>query len=131
MIMGDAAHATLPYLAQGAAMAIEDGVVLGVALAQLAHKHDLGRALDFFYRVRVGRVHAIQRGSFTNRFFIHMKDEAMLAMRKDVFAAGDYPGSPNLMGNTVFQDWMYGYDAAADAAARWKQEMGTPASSRL
>ena len=123
VIMGDAAHATLPYLAQGAAMAIEDAVVLGSTLSHIQSKDDLPRLLDFFYRVRVGRVHAIQRGSFTNRFFIHMKDEASLAMRKDVFETGDYPGSPNLMGNTVFQEWLYGYDAAADAAAKWKQEM--------
>ena len=32
-LLGDSAHATLPYLAQGAAMAIEDGAVLTRALA--------------------------------------------------------------------------------------------------
>lgn len=26
------------------------------------------------------------------------------------------------MGNTIFQDWLYGYDAAADAAKIWEQE---------
>ena len=31
-MLGDAVHATLPYLAQGAAMAIEDGAVLTRAL---------------------------------------------------------------------------------------------------
>ncbi|KAM5344312.1 hypothetical protein ACJ41O_012849 [Fusarium nematophilum] len=122
VIIGDAAHATLPYLAQGAAMAIEDAVVLGEALSHATSKHDLTRLLQFFYRTRVGRAHSIQRGSFTNRFFIHMKDEEPLAMRRDVFRAGDYPSSPNLMGNTIFQEWLYGYDAAADAAARWEKE---------
>ena len=33
-ILGDAAHATLPYLAQGAAMAVEDGAILSRALEQ-------------------------------------------------------------------------------------------------
>jgi salicylate hydroxylase len=37
LLIGDACHPTLPFLAQGAAMAIEDGVVLGRVL---------GRALD-------------------------------------------------------------------------------------
>src|SRR3546814_17855181 len=32
-ILGDAAHPMLPYLSQGAAMAIEDGYVLGTALS--------------------------------------------------------------------------------------------------
>jgi 2-polyprenyl-6-methoxyphenol hydroxylase-like FAD-dependent oxidoreductase len=34
LIIGDAAHATTPHLAQGAAMAIEDAVLLGELLAQ-------------------------------------------------------------------------------------------------
>lgn len=131
LLIGDAAHATLPYLAQGAAMAIEDGAVLGSALSRLAARDELPRLLRFFYRLRVGRAHAIQRGSFTNRFFIHMKDEELLAMRRGVFEAGDYPSSPNLMGNTVFQDWLYGYDATADAALKWEKEAGGVLSSRL
>ena len=122
IIIGDAAHATLPYLAQGAAMAIEDAAVLGVVLSRVRSKDQLPKLLDFVYRTRVARAHTIQRGSFTNRFFIHMKDEDSLAMRRDVFQAGDYPGSPNLMGNTLFQDWLYGYDASADAARSWEKE---------
>lgn len=125
LLMGDAAHATLPYLAQGAAMAIEDGAVLGSALSHLTSKEELPRLLHFFYRLRAGRAHAVQRGSFTNRFFIHMKDEDLLAMRRSVFEAGDYPSSPNLMGNTIFHDWLYGYDASADAALKWEKE-GAP-----
>ncbi|KAM0332014.1 hypothetical protein ACHAQA_002280 [Verticillium albo-atrum] len=119
VLIGDAAHATLPYLAQGAAMAIEDAVVLGSALSHVRTKDDIHRLLLFFYKTRVDRAHSIQRGSFTNRFFIHMRDEEMLKMRHDVFHAGDYPSSPNLMGNTVFQDWLYGYDAKADANTQW------------
>lgn len=131
VLMGDAVHATLPYLAQGAAMAIEDAVFLGSALSHATSKDDLPRLLKFFYKGRVERAHAIQRGSFTNRFFIHMSDEESLAMRKDVFKAGDYPSSPNLLGSTVFQDWLYGYDAATDAAAQWEKEKGKPIGSRL
>ncbi|KPM42900.1 hypothetical protein AK830_g3613 [Neonectria ditissima] len=122
VLMGDAVHATLPYLAQGAAMAIEDAAALESILSHLDSKEDLPKLLHFFYRMRVSRVHAIQRGSFTNRFFIHMKDEDMLAMRRSVFKAGDYPSSPNLMGNTIFQDWLYGYDATTDAAQKWEKE---------
>ncbi|KAG7109955.1 FAD-dependent monooxygenase OpS4 like protein [Verticillium longisporum] len=122
VLIGDASHATLPYLAQGAAMAIEDAVVLGSALSHVSAKEDIHRLLLFFYKTRVGRAHAIQRGSFTNRFFIHMREEEILKMRLGVFKAGDYPSSPNLMGNTVFQDWLYGYDAKADASLQWETE---------
>ncbi|KAH6688486.1 salicylate hydroxylase [Plectosphaerella plurivora] len=121
VLIGDAAHATLPYLAQGAAMAIEDAAVLGSALAKAESVRDVHKLLLFFYETRVGRAHAIQRGSFTNRFFIHMREEEPLEMRRAVFRAGDYPSSPNLMGNTVFQEWLYGYDARADAALQWEK----------
>ncbi|KAF7554461.1 hypothetical protein G7Z17_g2931 [Cylindrodendrum hubeiense] len=124
LLIGDAVHATLPYLAQGAAMAIEDAAFLEETFSHLHSKDDLPKLLQFFYRGRLDRVHAIQRGSFTNRFFIHMKEEEPLAMRRDVFKAGDYASSPNLMGNTIFQDWLYGYDATSDAALKWEKENG-------
>lgn len=109
-------------------MAIEDAVVLGSELSHIKSKDELPRLLQFFYRVRVNRAHAIQRGSFTNRFFIHMEEEEPLEMRRGVFEYGDCPSSPNLMGNTIFQDWLYGYDAAADAAKIWEQETLSPCS---
>lgn len=121
VIIGDAAHATLPYLAQGAAMAIEDATALGFTLSHLTSLAELPDLLNFFYEARVERVHAIQRGSFTNRFFIHMKDNEQLDARRLVFTAGDYPSSNNLLGNTLFQDWLYGYDALLDTRERWEQ----------
>ena len=42
-ILGDAAHATQPYLAQGAAMAIEDGAVLARCLKDVS---DTSKALN-------------------------------------------------------------------------------------
>jgi 2-polyprenyl-6-methoxyphenol hydroxylase-like FAD-dependent oxidoreductase len=52
LIIGDAAHATTPHLAQGAAMAIEDAVLLGELLAQ---HHSLPPALDEFMSRRFKR----------------------------------------------------------------------------
>jgi 2-polyprenyl-6-methoxyphenol hydroxylase-like FAD-dependent oxidoreductase len=52
VIIGDAAHATTPHLAQGAAMAIEDAVLLGELLAQ---HHSLPPALDEFMSRRFKR----------------------------------------------------------------------------
>ncbi|KAH7389972.1 salicylate hydroxylase [Pyrenochaeta sp. MPI-SDFR-AT-0127] len=120
IVIGDAAHATLPYLAQGAAMAIEDAAALGVTLSKLKSKSSLPSLLKFFYESRIDRVHAIQRGSWTNRFFIHMGEGPSLRMREEVFAAGDYPGSPNPMGNTLFQQFLYGHDSTEATKARWE-----------
>jgi salicylate hydroxylase len=50
-LLGDAAHPMLPFMGQGAAMAIEDGVVLGRVLAELP----IGEALAAYERVRYPR----------------------------------------------------------------------------
>ncbi len=51
-LLGDAAHPMLPFLGMGAAMAIEDGVVLGRAFAQSA---SVLEALALYERARVPR----------------------------------------------------------------------------
>jgi salicylate hydroxylase len=68
-ILGDAAHATLPYLAQGAAMAIEDGAVLARALRQT---DDIAEGLDLYQRNRVDRTARIVEQSTQNRRLFHL-----------------------------------------------------------
>ncbi len=52
-LLGDAAHATLQYLAQGACMAMEDGVTIGMALE--ANQGDVEKAFKHYERSRVAR----------------------------------------------------------------------------
>jgi 3-hydroxybenzoate 6-monooxygenase len=52
-LLGDAAHPTTQYMAQGACMAMEDAVTLGEALR--VHGNDWDRALDLYQRSRVAR----------------------------------------------------------------------------
>ncbi|WP_026354573.1 3-hydroxybenzoate 6-monooxygenase [Massilia niastensis] len=52
-LLGDAAHPTLQYLAQGACMALEDAVTLGAALR--VHDNDFSRAFALYQRSRVAR----------------------------------------------------------------------------
>jgi salicylate hydroxylase len=55
--LGDAAHATLQYLAQGACMAIEDAVTLGEALrvCDTLNNLDFAKAFDLYQRSRITR----------------------------------------------------------------------------
>jgi 2-polyprenyl-6-methoxyphenol hydroxylase-like FAD-dependent oxidoreductase len=62
VIIGDAAHAGPPTLAQGAAMGIEDGVVLAQCLAGAA---TLSSGLDAFMKRRYERVKTIADASIT------------------------------------------------------------------
>ncbi|MGH1591221.1 FAD-dependent monooxygenase [Methylobacterium phyllosphaerae] len=62
-LIGDAAHPVLPYLAQGAALAIEDAAVLTRALADHA---DVPGALAAFSGARAARVRRVQRAARSN-----------------------------------------------------------------
>jgi 2-polyprenyl-6-methoxyphenol hydroxylase-like FAD-dependent oxidoreductase len=58
VLIGDAAHATGPVWAQGAAMALEDGLVLADLLAAGADWSGVGPAFERLRRPRVGHVQA-------------------------------------------------------------------------
>ncbi|KAH8895659.1 FAD-binding domain-containing protein [Thozetella sp. PMI_491] len=75
-LLGDAVHATLPYLASGAGMALEDAGVLGLCLARLTDKSaaSKGRALAVYEACRRERTEkVVQRGSY-NQWMYHMPD---------------------------------------------------------
>jgi salicylate hydroxylase len=69
-LLGDAAHPTLPYLAQGACMAIEDGAVLTRALDQAGSIPD---ALQLYQRNRIDRTARIVSQSTANRTLFHLR----------------------------------------------------------
>jgi salicylate hydroxylase len=69
-LLGDAVHPTLPYLAQGACMAIEDGAVLTRALAQT---DSISEALQLYQRNRVDRTQRIVNQSSANRTLFHLR----------------------------------------------------------
>lgn len=95
-ILGDAAHATLPYLAQGAAMAIEDGAVLMRALAQ---SETLADALDLYERNRRERAARVVNQSNDNRRLFHLSSEAHI---RAAFAKRDEGADRN--------NWLYSYN---------------------
>jgi salicylate hydroxylase len=89
VLIGDAAHAMLPFLGMGAAMAIEDGYVLARAFAQ---RNEPAAALARFQAARAPRtelVHAksVEQGRITQAMdpdaidpaSIPMADQAMMA----------------------------------------------------
>ena len=68
-LIGDAAHAMLPSAGQGACQAFEDAYILG---RWLKEHHDPVEAFANFRRVRIPRVHGVQRLSLANKNFRHM-----------------------------------------------------------
>jgi salicylate hydroxylase len=76
-LLGDAAHPMLPFLAQGAAMAIEDAAVLADCMGR--HPDDIPSAMRRYERARKGRTAKVQRAARSNGRTYHMgAAEAML-----------------------------------------------------
>ncbi len=63
-LMGDAAHPTLPFLAQGANMALEDAIVAARCID--ANRSDIPQALRQYERLRIERTSRIVLGSLEN-----------------------------------------------------------------
>ena len=95
-LLGDAVHATLPYRAQGAAMAIEDGAVLTRALGDAGSIPD---ALQLYQRNRIERTARIVKNSGNNRDLFHMRDQDAL---RQAFKNRDEGGDRN--------GWLYSYN---------------------
>lgn len=95
-LLGDAAHPTLPYMAQGAAMAVEDAAVLARALAS---EHDVPGAIALYQAARVDRTARIVNESRANRALFHLPDVAAL---RAAFAKRDM--------NAERSAWLFSYD---------------------
>jgi salicylate hydroxylase len=81
-LIGDAAHAMLPNAGQGACQAFEDAYVLARWLDAC---RDPVEAFANFRRIRIPRVHAVQRLSLANARFKHMRNSAE---QKDMINSG-------------------------------------------
>ncbi|PQE21532.1 FAD binding domain-containing protein [Rutstroemia sp. NJR-2017a BVV2] len=60
VLIGDAAHPFLPYMGQGAAMAIEDGVTLAALIPLGTSTDDISSRLQLYLKCRKERVERIQ-----------------------------------------------------------------------
>jgi salicylate hydroxylase len=100
-LLGDAAHPMLPFLAQGAAMAIEDAAALGEALRR---EPTVEAALPAYEAARRERTARVQAASRRNAALFHLPP---LAGRLVFAAAAALNGLDDSNGARRF-DWLYG-----------------------
>ncbi|GIM89633.1 FAD-dependent monooxygenase [Paractinoplanes toevensis] len=96
VLLGDAAHPMLPFIAQGAAQAIEDAATL----ARCAGRPDAFAHYEALRRERVGRVTDLSRAG---AHVYHLPDGDQQRRRDEDMAAAP-PGS---------HDWLYGHRVAS------------------
>ena len=101
-LLGDAAHPMLPFLAQGAAMAIEDAAVLAAHLAQMPD--DPARAMQLYERERRPRTAKVQRAARSNAKVYHL---GLGAIARDFFLRRT--GGNRLLAS---YDWLYDWKPA-------------------
>jgi 2-polyprenyl-6-methoxyphenol hydroxylase-like FAD-dependent oxidoreductase len=101
-LLGDAAHPVLPFLAQGAALAIEDAVTLASSLAALPD--DAPTAFRQYEALRRPRTTRVQRQSRRFGYFYHLSGLARLARN---FAL-EHRDTENALDQF---DWLYGESA--------------------
>ncbi len=106
-LIGDAAHPMLPFMAQGAAMALED---VGVLAACLSRGADIPAALAAFEARRWPRVARVQHRSRDNGRLFHLRAGLARAGRWGLIGAVSRL-APGLAASQL--DWLYGYDALA------------------
>ncbi|KAI4181878.1 MAG: hypothetical protein L6R41_006351 [Letrouitia leprolyta] len=120
VLLGDACHATLPYLAQGAAQAVEDGAVLGALFDKLEHTSQLHDALIIYERLRKSRTTAVVKGSTHLQDVFHMPDGPRQQERDwQLTQMEPFEGYPNPWADPVFQPYLFGYDADKEVEEAW------------
>ncbi len=114
-LLGDAAHPILPFLAQGAAQAIEDADALASAiLGVVSGTRSMPDALARYSRARQARAHRVQDAARSLGRVYHLAGPAALARDAAMAALGPH----RLLAR---YDWLYG-DPSTNVTSRAKTD---------
>ncbi len=102
-LLGDAAHPTTQYMAQGACMALEDAVTLGQALQ--VHHQDMAKAFDVYQHSRIARTARIVLSSREMGRIYHAQGVERL-VRNDLWRGR----TPERFYDAM--EWLYGWNVA-------------------
>jgi salicylate hydroxylase len=103
-ILGDAAHPTLPFLAQGASMALEDAWVLADALSSEA---TIDAALTRYQVLREGRTARVVAAASRNAWKYHLSFPPLRWAAHTALRTGGRIAPLRMMRQF---DWLYGHD---------------------
>jgi salicylate hydroxylase len=116
-LVGDACHPTLPHIAQGAAMAVEDAAALGVILGKVKSRDDIHQALLTYQNLRKPRTDWAVLTAAANSKGLHTNDkEARNAAFRNVKNGGP---NPDKMISREIHDKLFLYDVEEDAAKQY------------
>ncbi|CAI6335485.1 unnamed protein product [Periconia digitata] len=134
VLLGDACHPSLPYQAQGAAMAVEDGTIIANLLAayqdakasSLTHP-SLPETLKLYELLQKERTTTLHLGSISNQRLYHLDDgqeqeERDLILKNASFEdLPDGSSEPFIWIDARYQKAILGRDVVGDAQDSWEQ----------
>ena len=135
-LLGDACHPSLPYQAQGAAMAVEDGAAIGLLLGQffrssLASTRDrkakIHDVLMLYESMRKSRTTTNVQGAVQNKEFYQMEGALERQKRNETVRHVDWfdPNSKNEWNwaSMQYQRDLMGFDTIGDASRIFQEWM--------
>jgi salicylate hydroxylase len=107
-LLGDAAHPTLPFLAQGASMALEDAWVLA---DEIARSDSVAAGLAAYQMRREGRVRRVIAAANGNAWKYHIGFTPLRLAAHTAMRLGGKLAPMRMMRQF---DWLYTYDVTAN-----------------
>lgn len=129
LLIGDAAHATLPNLAQGAAMCTEDAAVLAECLSRVKGASEIPKATALFEEIRKPRTERIQDVSDANSKRWSIPDGPEQEARDAKWKAPETMSenkSAKEYTEAAFRRWLFEYDAALEVCLLVSMLRGVP-----
>jgi salicylate hydroxylase len=120
-MLGDAVHATLPYLASGAGMSLEDGAVLGELFSRVQGRLSLSKKsklLDIYQKIRAPRTEMVVERGNLQQYLYHLHDGEEQQERDRVMRAGE-PGDALAWKDKGFAPGLLGWCCEDEVDKYW------------
>lgn len=118
VVIGDASHAMVPHLAQGAAMALEDAAAMAECVARATDPRELPVLMRHFQDIRRERCYQILREARQLGEMWHLPDGPDQETRDQQMRQSGHEAwsvskseNPNRWDDSKFQPFLFGYDA--------------------
>lgn len=108
-----------PYVAQGAAQAVEDAAALGVLLSEISSRHEIPHALKVYEQSRKQRAETVQASGSENRITLHLPDGPEQLARDAQFLESASGSNPDKWSDRETQQFLWGWDAEKAALDAW------------
>ncbi|CAD6584231.1 MAG: hypothetical protein CYPHOPRED_002641 [Cyphobasidiales sp. Tagirdzhanova-0007] len=124
VMIGDAVHPMLPYLAQGANSAIEDAIVLGECLNRTSSKSDILTALKVFEKIRKPRSDRVVSMTHVQRDWNHLENGQKQEERDQLMAEQMQKGRDEKFPSAWLNPELWGFLCSYDPVAEVENKYG-------